>query len=136
LNTSLSNAAEQWIGVINGELACHVGVIQFPMRKGWKRVHRLVVLPDYQGVGIGTKFQDCIMKKYSENDWNVNCTTTTPALVHSMKANNKWALVRFGRVKNTLAKNMGKYYGDEKRAKDKALGTSSNRITYSFNFIG
>nr|DAR26956.1 MAG TPA: NAT, N-acetyltransferase, of N-acetylglutamate synthase [Caudoviricetes sp.] len=26
------------------------------MRKGWKRVHRLVVLPDYQGVGIGTSF--------------------------------------------------------------------------------
>ena len=115
-------------------MACHVGLIQFPMRKGWKRVHRLVVLPDYQGIGLGTRFQDFVVKHYNENGWKVNCTTTTPALVGALKKSKNWNLVRFGRVKNTLAKNMGKYYGDKKREKDKGLGTSSKRVTYSFNF--
>jgi len=133
LNTSLHQAAEQWVGLINGELACHMGIIQFPMRKGWKRVHRLVVLPDYQGVGIGTLFQDDVVKKYIDDNWNVNCTTTTPALVNSLRRNKNWTLKRFGRVKNTLQKSMEKMYGAKKRI-DKGLGSSDNRVTYSFNF--
>lgn len=105
------------------------------MRKGWKRGHRLVVLPDYQGIGIGTAFETFTSQHYADKGWNVNVTTTTPALVNTLKRSKKWKLVRFGRVKNTLAKNMGKYYGDTKRMKDKSLGSSSKRITYSFNFI-
>tara|TARA_R110002020_G_scaffold303869_1_gene519313 strand:- start:38 stop:520 length:483 start_codon:yes stop_codon:yes gene_type:complete len=133
LNTSLHQAAEQWVGLINGELVCHIGIIQFPMRKGWKRVHRLVVLPNYQGIGIGTVFQDNIVQRYMDK-FNVNCTTTTPALVNSLKKSLKWSLVRFSRVKNTLTKNLVKYYGQEKIRKDKGLGSSGNRITYSFNY--
>jgi GNAT superfamily N-acetyltransferase len=103
------------------------------MRKGWKRVHRLVVLPNYQGIGIGTVFQDNIVQRYMDK-FNVNCTTTTPALVNSLKRSLKWSLVRFSRVKNTLTKNLVKYYGQEKIRKDKGLGSSDNRITYSFNY--
>jgi len=133
LNTSIHLAAEQWVGTINGELACHIGIIQFPMRKGWKRVHRLVVLPDYQGVGIGTAFQDEVVSKYLSEGWDVNCTTTTPALVSSLRASRKWKLVRFGRVKNTLKKNLSKYYGVTR--KSNSIGSSSDRITYSFKAI-
>lgn len=113
--------------MINGELACHTGIIQFPMRKGWKRVHRLVVLPDYQGIGIGTRFQDNVAQKYTDRGLNVNSTTTTPALVFSLRRNKKWILKRFGRVKN-------KYVSANRRHLNKEL--SSNRITYSFNYIG
>lgn len=130
----MHKASEQWVGVINGEIVCHTGVIQFPMRKGWKRIHRLVVLPDYQGIGIGVRFINEVSKHYKDNGWNVNLTTTTPALVHTLARGKEWLLKRKGRVKNTLAKNMVKYYGDEKRGKDKNLGNSDNRITYSFNF--
>lgn len=112
----------------------HTGIIQFPMRKGWKRVHRLVVLPDFQGIGIGTRFINEVTKHYIENGFKMNLTTTTPALVHALARDNNWALVRKGRVKNTLAKNMGLYYSDDKRVKDKGLGSSDNRITYSFNW--
>ena len=132
MNASLHSAAEQWVGLINGELVCHQGFIQFPMRKGWKRGHRLVVLPDFQGIGIGTAFEIYTSQNYADEGWNVNVTTTTPGLVHSLKNNKKWKLVRFGRVKNTLKKNMEKYYS---KVEGKGIGSSSNRITYSFNFI-
>jgi len=131
----MNPAAEQWIGLINGELACHTGIIQFPMRKGWKRVHRMVVLPDYQGIGIGIKFINEVSKHYIENGFNMNLTTTTPALVGGLSRNDKWSLVRAGRVKNTLGANLKKYYGNATHSKDKGIGSSSNRITYSFNFI-
>ena len=102
------------------------------MRKGWKRGHRLVVLPDYQGIGIGTAFETFTSQHYADKGWNVNVTTTTPALVNTLKRSKNWKLVRFGRVKNTLAKNMMKYYG---KKESKGIGSSSKRITYSFNFI-
>lgn len=109
----------------------HTGLIQFPMRKGWKRVHRLVVLPDYQGIGIGTKFINEVTKHYADEGWNINLTTTTPALVHALARDKKWALVRHGRVKNTLRKNFEKYYS---KKESKGIGSSDNRITYSFNW--
>ena len=106
-------------------------MFQFPMRKGWKRVHRLVVLPDYQGIGIGTKFISEVTKHYADEGWNINLTTTTPALIHALARDKNWALVRRGRVKNTLQKNFEKYYS---KKKDKGIGSSDNRITYSFNW--
>lgn len=116
----------------------HTGIIQFPMRKGWKRVHRLVVLPDYQGIGIGTKFINEITKHYIENGFNMNLTTTTPALVHALARDKNWALVRASRMGNQQ-KGWAKYgTGDKKKniKLTKALNktSSANRITYSFNW--
>ncbi len=131
LDHNLHPAAEQWIGLINGELACHTGIIQFPMRKGWKRVHRLVVLPDFQGIGIGMNFINEICEQYKEKGLNVNLTTTTPSLVGALTRDKKWLLKRFGRTKNQMKTMKG--------VKAKTLESLSNsksdkRITYSFNF--
>ena len=73
------------------------------MRKGWKRVHRLVVLPDFQGIGIGTRFINEVTKHYIENGFNMNLTTTTPALVYALARDNNWALFRKDRCKTTWA---------------------------------
>jgi GNAT superfamily N-acetyltransferase len=99
------------------------------MRKGWKRVHRLVVLPDYQGIGIGVKFINEISKHYIDNGFNINLTTTTPALVQSLCSDNYWALVRSGRVTNVWG-NKGNFNKETSQVK----GASVNRVTYSFNF--
>ncbi len=134
MNTDLHIAAEQWVGLINGELVCHRGIIQFPMRKGWKRGHRMVVLPDYQGIGIGTAFENYTSQYYADNGWNVNVTTTTPALVNSLKRSNKWKLVRAGRSTSTL-KDFNKYGTGQNISITSWKSQSNNRITYSFNFI-
>jgi GNAT superfamily N-acetyltransferase len=130
LNTELHQASEQWVGIINGELVCHTGIIQFPMRKGWKRVHRLVVLPDYQGIGIGLKFINTICKYYKDNNWNINLTTTTPSLVHTMAKSKEWNLIRYGRSSNTPVQ--FERYGIKSSHFKKTI--SNKRITYSFNY--
>ena len=95
----------------------------------------MVVLPDYQGVGIGIKFINEVSKHYIENGLNMNLTTTTPALVGGLKRSDKWSLVRAGRIKASFA-NFDKYGTGVTKFKtdlaDKA--SSKNRITYSFNF--
>ena len=99
------------------------------MRKGWKRIHRLVVLPDYQGVGIGVRFINAVSAAVASGGFNVNLTTTTPALVGALKRSDQWALVRKGVVK----------MGDLKQrpyAAAKRLGKaeSTKRPTFSFNW--
>ena len=130
-------AAEQWVGILNGKLVCHRGVIQFPKRKGWKRGHRMVVLPDYQGIGIGTAFENYTSKHYVDLGWNINITTTTPALVHALARDKNWLLFRKDRCKTTWA-NFKKYNTNvgngTKGMESLAKSASVNRITYSFNW--
>lgn len=119
------------MGVVNGEMVCHTGLIFFPMQKGKKRVHRLVVLPDYQGIGIGTKFIKEVAKIVSAEGYELNLTTTTPALVGALKRDPEWILARYGRVKGEM--DFSRYGGDCSRESKNLHGASSKkRITYSF----
>jgi GNAT superfamily N-acetyltransferase len=131
LDHSINNGARQFIGVYDGQIVAHTGVIQFPMRKGWKRIHRLVVLPDYQGVGIGVRFINAVSGIIAAEGFNVNLTTTTPALVGALKRSQDWALVRRGPVKQgDAAKTIG---GGFARS---AKFSSDKRPTFSFNYRG
>lgn len=129
MNTDLHKAATQYVGVWNGEMVCHTGIIQFPMQKGKKRVHRFVVLPDYQGIGIGTRFIKEVAKIVTGSGYELNLTTTTPALVGSLRKNPDWILARYGRAK------MGWGYAVTPQDHLKSA-TSEKRFTYSFWFKG
>ena len=129
MSADLHNAAQQYVGVLNGEIVAHTGIIYFPMQKGKKRVHRLVVLPDFQGVGIGTAFINAVAEIVVAEGFELNLTTTTPALVWALRRSNFWTLARFGRIKGSY-ETMQKRYGKEYKCLENA--TSSNRITYSF----
>lgn len=130
LNTDLHQAATQYVAMWGNEVVAHTGIIQFPMRRGWKRVHRLVVLPDYQGVGIGMAFIAEVARITKAKGYDVNLTTTTPALVHALKRSAKWLLFRFGRCTNGSS---WQKYGATKHMLN---SMSDNRVTYSFNYKG
>jgi GNAT superfamily N-acetyltransferase len=114
--------------VYDEQIVAHTGVLQFPMRKGWKRIHRLVVLPDYQGVGIGVRFINAVAGLVVAEGHNVNLTTTTPALVGALKRSKAWTLVRKGVVK------MGSLKDIVSESKQLANASSDKRPTFSFNF--
>ena len=84
--------------------------------KGLKGVHRLVILPDYQGVGFGIKFLNEVGNIYKKDKWRFIINTTAPSLIHSLKINNLWNCHHFGRTSS-----------------DKMMNTNrGNRITASF----
>ena len=133
LNTSLHPSAAQYVGIINGEsLVCHTGVIQAAMQKGTKRVHRLVTLPTYQGLGIGTRFIKFVAEIYAKEGLKFNLITTTPALRYALERDAKWKLKRAGYV--TKAGNADKLEANF------GLGHlnntfSCNRETWSFDYV-
>lgn len=117
------------MGMIDGELVSVCSVLQMPMQKGKKRVHRLVVLPDYQGIGVGTKFLTEVAKLIvDEYLCEFLITTSTPALVGALKNNEHWVLARYGR--EIAVKDMTGI------PKLKAIVSSSDRYTYSFWYKG
>lgn len=108
---------------MDGKLVCHTGVIQAPLKSGFKQVHRLVVLPDYQGIGIGTKFITFIASQYVKENLTMKLITTTPAIRYALDKSKNWILKRSGKIAPNGNK---KYYTHFSNFE------SSNRITYTY----
>tara|TARA_Y100000401_G_C8321697_1_gene225661 strand:+ start:497 stop:1573 length:1077 start_codon:yes stop_codon:yes gene_type:complete len=97
LDHNLAKHAKQYVGFINNEPVCFCGVIHFPHPKvkNFKKVTRLVVLPDYQGLSIGNKMLNYLAHKYSEDGFRFTITTSTPALISSFKRSKIWKCITF-----------------------------------------
>lgn len=121
LSNSHNNAANVFIAMINGEIAGFLSVLHFPHPKvkNMKKVHRLVILPDYQGAGFGIKFLNEIGLIYRKQKQRFVIMTSAPSLIHALKNNNNWNCIRYGRVSEAKK---GVLEGT----------TSKNRITASF----
>ena len=120
LSHTHNNSANVFIATINNEVAGFLSVIHFPhpKSKNIKKVHRLVILPDYQGAGFGIRFLNEIGNFYKKQKNRFNIVTSSPSLINALKKNNMWICTRYGRVSESngiLKKN-----------------TSKNRITVSF----
>ena len=92
LDGNLNKNAECYIGIYDNRIVSFCAVIQFPMKKGAKRIHRLVVLPECQGLGIGTKFNDAITKFYVDNNWEMYMITSNKGLARYLINNNHYKL--------------------------------------------
>lgn len=88
-----------------------------------KRVHRLVVLPDYQGIGIGVKLLHAVADHYKQQGYRFSIVTSTPALIYSLRPKD-WKLKHRGRKTTTSTGIVGL---------NRTI--SRNRITYSFEKI-
>jgi hypothetical protein len=104
------------------------------MKKGVKRVHRLVTLPEYQGIGLGSHFIDFIAGLYIADGLKFNLITTTPALRFSLEKSGKWFLRRSGYVQKPG--NIKHLSEDRYKIGHIVKSFSCDRITYSFDYIG
>ena len=79
----------------NNEIVAFLGVIHQPnINPKIKRVTRLVVLPDYQGIGLGTRFLECVAEIYKKQGYDFSIVTSAKNLIHSLNKNKKWTLIR------------------------------------------
>jgi len=62
---------------------------------GWKRQHRVVVLPDFQGIGVGSQLQDMAAERVWEQDHRrVRATGSSPAMISHRRGHPEaWKLV-------------------------------------------
>jgi ABC-type polar amino acid transport system ATPase subunit/predicted acetyltransferase len=124
LSHSHNNAASVYVALINNQIAGFLSVLSFPhpIVKNFRKVHRLVILPDYQGAGFGIKFINIIGKYYLKNKYRFTIVTSAPSLINSLKKLKNWKCKHIGRQTK------------QKDARERGVGAmgSSNRITVSF----
>ncbi|MBD5131930.1 MAG: GNAT family N-acetyltransferase [Clostridiales bacterium] len=131
LSHSFNNAAKVFIAFCNDSLCGFCATLPFPhpfKKNTWKE-HRTVVLPDFQGIGIGSAFTDAIAQKFIDNEKCFISTTSNPGLIFSRARSKKWRTTHIGR------KSSGSGSG---RIQNKHIkgSTSANRITVSFEYVG
>ena len=93
------------------------------------------MLPDYQGIGIGTTFIKEVAKLITKEGFELNLTTTTPALVGALTRDKEWVLARYGREKDGMRGYL-RYENSGIKAKHLNNAASTNRVTYSFWYKG
>lgn len=64
-----------------------------------KRITRLVILPDYQGIGLGTALLNFLADYLKKQRLQVSINTTAKNLIFSLSKSSKWLLHSY--AKNT-----------------------------------
>ena len=128
MNHNINKAAQSYIGMIEERPAAFCAVLHFPHPKvsNFKMISRLVVLPDYQGIGIGGRLVDAVAKYYHDVGNRVIITTSNPALRSIFEKNAGWILKRFGRVPLLGESGLTGY----------TKTTSTRRLTMSWEYRG
>ena len=84
-----------------------MGVLHQPhgVNKKMKRVSRMVILPDYQGVGIGYKFLCTVAKEYAKSGFDFTIVTSAKNLIYKLANNSGWCMKRLSYNKCSSVKN-------------------------------
>ncbi|MCK9169329.1 MAG: GNAT family N-acetyltransferase [Treponema sp.] len=80
LDLPMPIAAQYFIGLVDGEPVAHVAVCPF-FQSGYYRATRLVVMPEWQGAGIGIRFLNAVCQWHL--DGNGRCGRKLPVLFHT-----------------------------------------------------
>jgi GNAT superfamily N-acetyltransferase len=134
LTANIHKASQCWLAVWDGTVVGFCATIPFPsgsFKNAW-RGHRTVVLPDFQGLGLGVRISDAIGEIY---------------LAHGRRYFSKTASYRLGEYRNNSEKwrpcttNMSTRQGylrsNKKRmGAPKNLKDYANRFCYSHEYIG
>lgn len=97
LDLPMPPAAEYFIGTVGGELVCHLAVCPFFQSSGY-RATRLVVMPEWQGAGVGTKFLEWVCEYHKKGfgrcgkKFPTFFHTSHPQLIGYLQSSAKWVL--------------------------------------------
>lgn len=123
-----NNAAHKYVCTIGNESVAWCSILHFPHPhvKNMKRIHRIVVKPDYQGIGLGTKFMSEVAKKYKNSKMRITLVTSSPAFIHGLQHSKNWIMTRKpGRIDKPKNHSYNNIEGSN----------SSDRLTATFEFV-
>lgn len=123
LNRNLNYNTTCFAGLYNGKPVCFIAFIRYPYKVKFLGVSRLVVLPDYQGIGIGLAFLTTTAKYMSKTRrLPVHITSSNPQLKGLLK-NPSWKLIFQGHTSDKSG---------FREAKHMRKSSAANRLTLSF----
>lgn len=129
LSGELSPTADCWLGSVNGKPAVFAANITRQHPAGtWRGEHRLVCLPDFQGVGIGNAMSEFVASVYAGLGETYRSVSGHPAIIAHRTRSPLWECQR----KTSMA---AVHLGRIGKAR-KTITSSSGRLTASFRYVG
>ncbi|HVX59347.1 MAG TPA: GNAT family N-acetyltransferase [Pirellulales bacterium] len=92
LSGKLSPSAQCYLGLVDGRPAAFCAVLPSIGHAGVRRVSRLVVLPDYQGIGIGSRLRGAVADLLKAAGYRVTITASHPALIGHLQRSPHWRI--------------------------------------------
>lgn len=132
LTANLSKSAKCFVACWNGRPVAFTSYIHFPhpSSKLMKREHRTVVLPDYQGIGIGNAVSEFMAQQVRTMGFRFTSTSSHPSMINHRLKSPKWKCIR-------KASHVARGGNTSKRWNSPGVkSVSRSRITASFEFIG
>lgn len=126
LDHDIHKAAQCFVATWNEKPVGFCSVLHFPHAHvaNFKREHRTVVLPDFQGIGIGNRLSEFVASHYKSQGFRFICTTSAPSMIMHRQKSKNWRCHRFG--------NAAKATKTQKTHK----GSSAKRKSAGFEYIG
>ncbi len=126
LSANINVSAKCYAAFWNDNPVGFAAVLHFPHPriKNMKRGHRVVILPDFQGVGLGNRLSEFVAQIYHDKGFRYVTTTSHPAMIHYRAKSKKWRMTQ--KIKSrSVPKNslLVKKKGHE-------------RLTASFEYLG
>lgn len=131
LSSELHRGARCFLGLVEGKPAAFGALLYFPhpRAKNIQRIHRLVVLPDYQGLGLGAHaFPGALGGIARACGKRLTVTTSHPALIRAWAKSSTW---RMSSVPKIAAIHTGSITSMNRHSS----GTMGRR-TASFEYVG
>ena len=104
LSGSLSNAARCFLALWEGVPVAFCATVSLIGRKNRWRVSRIVTLPDYQGIGIGTAVLETVAQLHRVEGHRVNCTASHPAVIAHWRKSPRWRVISVNKTGSAGAK--------------------------------
>lgn len=138
LNTEINKSAKCFIGLLNDIPVAFSSCITFPsgtLKKAW-REHRTVVLPDYQGLGLGVRISDFTGQIMIDNGFRYFSKTSHPRMGEYRNNSPLWrATCKNGKKRNDYAKANERAIA-KNSTKAKLAAYQRNLSCYSHEYIG
>ena len=134
LDTDLNKAALCFVAFWRDRPVAFVAALGFPHRyvPGW-RLHRLVCLPDYQGVGIGVALADFVSSVLHVGNRHVFRTAAHPAVVAHCAKSKLWAMRRKPGLNPASSPSETTKGADPQRS---GMKRAIDRLTAGFEYVG
>lgn len=129
LSGELNKASHSYLAVWEGQLVGYVAAMTYPsgtVQNAW-REHRLVVHPDYQGLGFGPKISEAVAQHYLDNNKRYFSKTSHPRLGEYRDSSSLWKPTS----KNHMKRSDGRVYRENMRWQ-----LNPNRWSYSHEYVG
>ena len=109
LNGNLGRGCRFYLALWDGTPVAFCAMIAQMGHKNRWRVSRIVTLPDYQGIGIGTAFLETLGDLYREAGMRSTITASHPSIIAHCKRSTKWKAINVQKTGSTGGNHKGSF---------------------------